>query len=421
MFFSNNTLAHNDLVLRAAIQDASHRQHNHIELVHISKTHVNRSIRAALMALALLGGAGIFAMQLSSPAFAEETNADAAAKYQKHKRELANPGSYVLKQKQTKIDANTADSAIIIEKKKKDYEKLAASVKALTTALKRESEKAGVNNSDVFAKVESSSKEAEKLAKSGAYDEAHQTLEVGYHLLTGTVVKLENLKDQGEGDKSDRALAAKPEATPIDPREHVEHELKTNNALLTALKHQNEDKAGGKADEIEAIKATADEARAALKAGDIDLANDLIKDANSRTKKAIASLQKAPSMLSGSAAVDEAAHHPADMAHEEGLKKDYAKRKTSVIALLEAGRRLDTEHGTSHTEFASAESMLNEADALAADGKLGIGKDRLDRAYLLIKDTMRNMLSLKEPKPVSRSAAPKAKKKPAKVRTDAQQ
>lgn len=405
MFLSKNTIAHTDL-----------------EPGHLPRTRINRSIRASLMTLALLGGAGIFALQMSSPAFAAETNADAATKVQKHKRELANPNTYVLKRGQQK-DNKAADAAIILEKEKQDYEKLAKTTKALMDALKRESEKVGVDNSDVFSKVESDLKDAGRQAKSGNYDEAHQTLEVGYHLLTTTVVKLENLKDQGVGDNTDKALAAKPDTSEAtDPREYVEHELKTSKALLTALKHQNEDKVGGKEAEMEAITATATEARIALESGDIALAKDLIKDANSRTKKAIASLQTAPSKLPSGQEQYEAGHHPADLAHEENLRNDYAKRKASVQALLEAGRRLDSENHTSHAEFATAESMFNEAETLAAAGKMEEGKEQLDHAYMLIKNTMRSMLSLKEePKPVRKKSTKTKPKQHVKTRADAQQ
>lgn len=420
MFHSNNTIAHTDLELGAVVHDVNHRQGDNIELMHQQKVSVNRSKHISLLTFAMLSSAGIFAMQLVSPAFAGETNADAATKVQKQ-RELANPGTYVLKQKQKKTDVNPADDPIIIEKKKRDYEKLTSSVKALTTALKRESEKAGVNNAEIFGKVESSLKEANQLAKSGAYDDAHQALEVGYHLLTTTVVTLENLKDQGEGAKTNKALAAKPETVATDPREFVIHEIKTNKALLAALKHQNEDKVGGKEDEIEAIKHTAAEASASLEAGDIALANELIKDANLRTKKAIASLQKTPSKLGGNETY-EAGHHPAEeAAKEENIRNSYAKRKANVIALLDAGKRLDSENHTSHPNFATAESMLKEAETLAAVGKFAEGKEQLDRTYVLIKDTMRNMLSLKEEPKAAKSSSPKPKKPKAKTRTDAQQ
>lgn len=417
MFFSNDTIAHNDLELRAATQDANLHRAGHTDPLHIQKTRVYRSIQTSLMALALLSGAVIFGMQMASPAFAEETNADAKLQKQKSERVIANPNTYVLKHRQGKADTKASDAAIL-EKKKRDYDRLVNSVKALTDALKRESEKAGVNNAETFAKVESNSKEATRFATAGAYDKAQETLERGYHILTAEVVKLENLK--GQGGKAVSATAAKPDAVATDPRDAVEHEIKTNKALVDALRRQNEDKVGGKDNEIDSIIATAVQARTALDAGDVKLAGDLIHDANSRTKLAIASLQKTPNMLAGSEALSAAHRQGDDAASEANLRNSYAKRKENVAALLEAGRRIDTENSTSHAEFAKAESMLQEAEVLAAANKFAEGKAQLDRTYLMIKDTMRNMLSLKEPKAASKSPATKTKKQREKTRADAQ-
>lgn len=306
--------------------------------------------------------------------------------------------------------AKSADDPAILEKKKRDYEKLAGTVQAMTTALKQESEKAGVNNADVFGNVESSSTEADRLAKAGNYDGAYQALDVGYHTLTKAIVKLENLKNKGE--RPEKSLDSKPHADATEPREYVVREIETSKALLAMLKHLNEDKSGGKENEIGAIKATAEEAGAALEAGDIALAKNLIQDANSRSKKAIASLQTTPSKLSGSAASEAAHHRNDDAAKDESLRTSYAKHKESVVVLLQAGRRIDGEHHTSHTEFDTAESMLKEADTLAAANKFDKGNDQLDRTYVLIKNTMRKILSPKdEPKETHESSAPAKPKK----------
>lgn len=290
------------------------------------------------------------------------------------------------------------------EKKKSDYETLARIIQALTTALKRESEAAGVNNGETFATVEANTKEAERLAKSGAYDQAYQALDAGYHILTKAIVKLEGLKNKG---KADNAVSAKPDAGPSEPKQYVAREIETNKTLVAMLKHLNEDKGGGKEKEIEASKAVAAEASNALAAGDIALARNLIEDANSRTRKAIASLQGATDNLSANAAA-ESAHHPKEEAAKvESLRDAYARHRASVVVLLEAGKRVDGERHTSHPEFAKAEAMLAEADKLAAANKFDSGNEQLDRTYVLIKNTMRSMLSNKdEPK----EAAAKQKK-----------
>ena len=410
MFFSNNTVAQINSELRARMNNPDCFQKSNNQPTQLNKICMKPFARSSLIALAL---AGIFGLQISSSAFAETSDTPV----KKHKRELANPQTYVLKQKQGQPD-NKASEAALLEQKKNAYDKLGNSVKALTKALKRESEKAEVDNSETFAKVEANTKEADQIAKSGDYDKAHETLENGYYMLTDQIVKLENLKGQGLGERTDMALEAKPRGAPTDPRSFVEHELKTSKALLDALKHQDEDKLGGKSDEIASIKATAAEAEAELQAGNIDRAKELIHDANSRTKIAIASLQKKPGMKPGSIA-DEASHHAEDIA---SAQESYDKRRTAVEALLEAGQRVDEEHNTHHNEFARAESMLNEANQLASANNFTEGQALLDRTYLLLKDTMRKMLSLKEEKkPVVKRQAPKPPKKPVKVRTDAQQ
>lgn len=371
----------------------------------LHKTHVNRSKRTSHITLALLSSAGIFAMQLASPAFAEE-GYTAYPKLQKQPSELANPSAYVLKRGQERATDRTP-SPEIIEQEKREYEKLTNSVKALSVALKRESEKAGINNADTFAKAEAFSKDAARLAAAGEHGKAHEVLENGYYALTAALVKIENTKGQ---DEHILRGSAKPETAAARQREFISHEMQTNKALIEALKHQNEDKAGGKESEIEAIKATAIEATAALAAGDNARALDLIRDANSRTKKAIASLQSAKSIKSGSAALEASHHANENAALEQEIQNSYAKRRGSVAALLEAGRRIDHDNGTLHTELATAESMLIEAEALAAANKYSDAKVQLDRTYVLIKDTMRNMLSLPDTKPSAKSSATKTQK-----------
>jgi len=305
--------------------------------------------------------------------------------------------------------AKPADDPVIIEKKKRDYEKLVGTVQVMTAALKNESEKAGVNNADVFGNVESSSTEADRLAKAGNFDGAYQALDVGYHMLTKAIVKLENLKNKGE--RTEKSPDAKPHADATEPREYVVREIESSKALLAMLKHLNEDKAGGKENEIGAIKATAAEAGAALEAGDIALAKSLIQDANLRSKKAIASLQKTPGKLPRSAAPEAVHHRNDDLAKEESVQTIYAKRKESVVVLLQAGRRIDSEHHTSHTEFDTAESMLKEADMLAAANKYDKGNDQLDRTYVLLKNTMRKMLIPKEESKETQESPASAKPK----------
>lgn len=280
----------------------------------------------------------------------------------------------------------------LIEKKKQAYERLVSTTQSLTAALKQESAKAGVDNAEVFGQVESSSQNADRLAKSGDYDGAYQGLDAGYHVLTAAIVKLGKLKNNG-------APAAKPLDAGVSAdateREYVAREIESSKALLAMLKHLNEDKVSGKEKEIAALKATADEAGVALQGGDVALAKNLIQDANSRSKKAIASLQTLPDKVSGSSAPEAVHHANDDKTKDLSARNGYAKHKESVVVLLQAGRRVDSERRTSHAEFDKAESMLKEADALAAAKSFDKGHEQLDRTYVLIKNTMRTILSAK--------------------------
>lgn len=342
---------------------------------------MKRHTRISLLALALLGGAGMFAPPLSAPVSAADT-----ASAQKKKTPLAGPIS--------------AADAASIQKKKRDYENLAASVKALSGALNRESQKVGINNAEILGKVESHAKEAARLAAAGAYDKARLVLDKGYHALTASIVTLDNAKNQGvtTGQPS-VAVTLDPKASTAEQREFIAREIDTNKALVDALKHQNDDKKGGKDSEIVSIETAAAEAAAALKAGDITRAGTLIHDANSRVKTAIASLQKPPAMKSGSAA------NEALQSQEEGAKSDevarsgYIKRRKSVIALLEAGKRIEGvegEKGSSHPELSIADDLLKDAEALAAVNRFADGKIRIDLAYLMAKDAVRSLRSGKK-------------------------
>ena len=103
-------------------------------------------------------------------------------------------------------------------------------------------------------------------------------------------------------------------------------------------------------------------------------------------------------------------------AKEERRRNSYERRKASVLALLDSGKKFDSEHQTTHAEFAIAESMVNEAEALAAAKKYNDAKERLDRAYTLLKNTMRDSLGLKDVSASAKGAAgavPKAAAAPA--------
>lgn len=350
----------------------------------INRSPKNRTIRSnrALLAIVMLGSAGV----LPAPAFA----AGPDAKAQKNRQETVN--AYVQIKEQSK-----ASGPAVTAKNKADYDRLASSINALSQTLKRESKNAGIDNSAVIGKIESDSIEAVRLAKSGAYDQAHEILNNNYKMLTAEIVKLHGINAQsGQVSNIDAAAGDKSDAPATDMREYVEHALRTNAALLYALMRQNEAKAGGKDSEIDAIKAIVAEANTALEKGDIASAKNLINEANSHVKTAIISLQTMPDAGPDNAATEATSQEKNGAATGELAQASYDKRKNAVIALLEAGKRIDGKRGTSHANFAKAESMVNEADELAAAGKLAEGKAQLDITYLLIQNEMLAMLDRKE-------------------------
>ncbi|TAN73053.1 MAG: hypothetical protein EPN14_10110 [Gallionella sp.] len=353
---------------------------------------MKRRTRASLLALALLGTAGMLAPPLAGTAFAAADNA-----------------SIMLKRKKLPQTA-PVDDAASIQKRKQEYERLAASVKALSGALDRESQKVGIDNAEVIGKAALRSKEAAQLAATGAYDKARLVLDESYHNLTAAIVTLENTKNQGAAaSRPSPVVTADPNASIDQQREFVTREITTNKALVDALKRQNKDKKGDKESEIVSLEADASEAAAALEAGDIARAGTLIHDANSRVKEAIASLQKRPTEVA--------------QQHEEGVGEDirnsYIKRKESVAALMEAGKRIDHDRGTSHADFAKAEALIKEAETLAAAERFADGKAQLDRAYLLVKGTMRGMLNGREVT-AGKPAAAKTPTRRVKAKTEAQ-
>ena len=198
-----------------------------------------------------------------------------------------------------------------------------------------------------------------------------------------------------------RSLAATP--APAAPganapgsRESVGHEIKSGKALLDVLKRQNTEKSAGKDVDISVIEGTISDASSALDAGNIALARELIHEANALTRRIISEMQLDVGAKPDGAAATLAPQRSSPATPEANLQKDYAKRKNTVVALLDSAKRIDAEHGTSHPVFAKTEAMFNEADKLAAAGNFTEGKARLDSAYLMLKEAMRDMLSRKK-------------------------
>ena len=173
------------------------------------------------------------------------------------------------------------------------------------------------------------------------------------------------------------ALAAQPSA--------VEVKLQSVDVLLVALKRQNAEKQGGKDAEVAGIEA--DLRRAAeLKAGGQSVeAQKLIDAAYLRTKTAIASMQQSTGLKSGSAALAEAQRIKLSETDSPQLREVYARRESSLKALLAAGERVAKERGSRPGELAQAEQSLNDAIAHAKNARYPEGIAAVERGYLQAK------------------------------------
>lgn len=114
------------------------------------------------------------------------------------------------------------------------------------------------------------------------------------------------------------------------------------------------------------------EANAALEKGDFAKADQLIKSA-SRT------LQQAVKQA-----------HPEELAAAKA-KHDFGNRRETVRILISTNQRVAKEKGSSSAESDKAEDLLKIADAYAAANKHAEGLEKLNEAYTLVKDSVRNM------------------------------
>lgn len=260
-----------------------------------------------------------------------------------------------------------------------------ASVKAMTEALRREASKAGIDHNALLGQTAAQTKEAEALAASGKFAAAQPLLEESYRKLTGAIAGIK---------RAAPATAATPAgAKPADSgkqRERLARDIATAGTMLDALKRQNAEKRGGKDGEIAAIENQRRDVDSALKAGELDRADALNRDAYLRIKTAIASLQPATDLKSGSAALAAGGREPS-IAADAAAQRNYPRRRDSALSLIETGKRIAAEKRATRPEFAQAEGLVKEAEGLANSGKHAEGLLRVDRAYLLARDAVRNL------------------------------
>lgn len=113
-------------------------------------------------------------------------------------------------------------------------------------------------------------------------------------------------------------------------------------------------------------------AKEAIDAGDLETADTLLRD-TTKTMMEAARLAR-PEEITGKKAIT-----------------DFNNRRSSVEVLLSTGRRVAGEKDASRPEFVKAEELVKEADALAAENKHAEGKKKLDIAYGLVKNSLRDM------------------------------
>lgn len=173
------------------------------------------------------------------------------------------------------------------------------------------------------------------------------------------------------------AVAAQPPA--------VDAKLQSANVLLVALKRQNAEKQGGKGAEIDGIEADLRRATELQAGGQGVEAQKLIDAAYVRTKTAIASMQQSTGLKSGSAALAEALRIKLSETDSPQLRVVYARRESSLKALLSAGERVAKERGSRPNELAQAEQALNDATVHVKNARYPEGIAAVERGYLQAK------------------------------------
>lgn len=121
----------------------------------------------------------------------------------------------------------------------------------------------------------------------------------------------------------------------------------------------------------DAINMRAD-AKKAIDAGDLEKADTLLRETTHVMMKAVRL----------------ASPHEVTAQKE---KADFDNRRSSVEVLLSTGKRVAKEKSAARPEFDKAEELLKEADALGAKSDYVKGKKKLDLAYGLVKNSLRNM------------------------------
>lgn len=114
------------------------------------------------------------------------------------------------------------------------------------------------------------------------------------------------------------------------------------------------------------------QAKVAIDKGELEKADALLKDAVRQMTQAVRMA------------------HPEEVVAAKN-KADFATRKETVLTLISTGKRVAGEKGSSKPEFAKAEGLVKEAQALVDAGKVAEGRAKVDEAYELVKGSVRDM------------------------------
>lgn len=130
----------------------------------------------------------------------------------------------------------------------------------------------------------------------------------------------------------------------------------------------------------------------------------LAKRATARALHKLASdAYRSNDLASATQLLDDATHDMMDAVRQSApeqvtsdkAQRDFQSRRESVVALIEAQRRIAKDKGGDgrrvSTDTRAAEQAMAQANALAAEGKWPEARTHLDRAYLHVKASVRGM------------------------------
>lgn len=75
----------------------------------------------------------------------------------------------------------------------------------------------------------------------------------------------------------------------------------------------------------------------------------------------------------------------------ESDRQSYTRKRDGLVAMIAASQRITSEKGLQKPDFQDAESLLKQADALAASGQHAKGRSHLDLAYAQVKATLQTL------------------------------